>query len=164
MPALSSAPIRLCIAGEGAMGSTHARIFAAMPGVEIVALAAADMSRGRQLAAQYGIPDCSADLAATLARPDVDAVVLATPSGLHAGHAELAARLGKPMLIEIPAALTLADTERLVRVQAETGVAMMVAHSRRFAPPHTCCASASRAAISRCTTWSARPTSSAATT
>ncbi|RZS81407.1 Gfo/Idh/MocA family oxidoreductase [Pigmentiphaga kullae] len=137
MPARSSAPIRLCIAGEGAMGSTHARIFASMPGVKIVALAAADMARGRQLAAQYGIADCTGDLAAALARPDVDAVVLATPSGLHAEHAELAARLGKPMLIEIPAALTLADTERLARVQAETGVPMMVAHSRRFAPPHT---------------------------
>lgn len=118
------------------MGSTHARIFASMPGVEVTALAVGDLRRGKQLAEQWNIPHCSDDLATTLARPDVDAVVLATPSGHHAEHAELAARLGKPMLIEIPAALNLEDTERLVRIQAETGVPMMVAHSRRFAPPH----------------------------
>jgi 2-hydroxy-4-carboxymuconate semialdehyde hemiacetal dehydrogenase len=129
-------PLRICLAGEGAMGANHAAALAKVPDARIVALAAGDLARGRQLAAQHGIAHCSDDLEACIARTDVDAVVLATPSGLHVEHAQLAARLGKPMLIEIPAALTLADTEKLIQLQAQTGVPMMVAHTRRFAPPH----------------------------
>lgn len=130
------APIRLCIAGEGAMGTTHAGVLSAMPGVEIAALAVGDAVRGKQLATQWNIPVCSTNLEECLARPDIDGVILATPSGLHTDHALLAASMGKPMLIESPAALTLADTEHLIKVQADTGTPMMVAHSRRFAPPH----------------------------
>ena len=128
--------IGICLVGEGAMGRVHAQALGAIAGVRIVALAAGDAQAGERFAREWHIPHCSLDVAESCARAEVDAVVIASPSGLHAAHATIAARAGKTALVEIPVALTLADAESVARVQCETGVPIMVAHTRRFAAPH----------------------------
>lgn len=128
--------LRLCIAGEGAMGESHARVLSAMPDVEITAAAVGDPEQGALFARRWGIPFHAVGLQACVARDDVDAVVIATPSGQHAEHALLAAEAGKHVLLEIPAALSLADTLRLAQAQQRLGSVMMVCHSRRFGAPH----------------------------
>ena len=77
-----------------------------------------------------------ANLAESLALPGLDAVILSTPTQMHAAQGEQCMRAGKHVMIEIPMADSLADSERLVRVQQETGVVAMAGHTRRFNPSH----------------------------
>jgi 2-hydroxy-4-carboxymuconate semialdehyde hemiacetal dehydrogenase len=128
--------LNICIAGEGAMGETHARVLSAMPDVTLTAAAVGNAEQGAAFAAKWNIPFHSTSLAECLVRDDVDAVVIATPSGQHAQHALLAAAAGKHVLLEIPAALTLDDSLRLAAAQTLHGTTMMVCHSRRFGAPH----------------------------
>ncbi len=129
-------PIRVGIVGEGAMARVHLETLAKMPGVSLTGLAAGDVAAGHALAIEHGIRLCTDRIETLLAMPDVDAVVITSPSGLHEAHARRAAEAGKPCLIEIPAGLSLASVERLDALQRRTGVPMMVAHSRRFSPAH----------------------------
>ncbi|GAA4343710.1 Gfo/Idh/MocA family oxidoreductase [Pigmentiphaga soli] len=133
---MTSKTLGICIAGEGAMGASHARVLSSLPGVRLAAVVAGEAGAGRAFADKWRIPFHTLSFDEAIARPDVDAVVVATPSGMHADHAAAAARAGKHVLIEIPVALSLADSERLAQTQRDTGVTMMACHSRRFGPPH----------------------------
>ena len=82
--------------------------------------------------AKWRIPHWTGDLAEGLRQPGVEAVILATPTQIHARQAEQCMLAGKHVLVEIPMADTLADAERLVRLQKETGVVAMAGHVRRF--------------------------------
>lgn len=75
-----------------------------------------------------------ADVAALVACPDVDAVLVATPSALHAAHAIAAMRAGKDVLIEKPMCVTRAEAAALAAAEAETGRIVQVGYMRRFAP------------------------------
>ena len=88
------------------------------------------------MANKWGIPHWSMDLAEGLAQPGIEAAILATPTPLHASQAIQCMRAGKHVLVEIPMADSLADSEELVRVQKETGKVGMVNHIRRFNPSH----------------------------
>lgn len=118
------------------MGRVHAGVLSALPGVRMMSLVAGDAVAGAAFAAEWEIPDCSPRIEDCLRRHDVDAVVVASPSGLHETHAVQAAEAGKPALIEIPVALTLNGAERVAAAQRRSGAPIMVAHTRRFAPPH----------------------------
>ena len=87
-------------------------------------------------AAEFRIPHHTGDLAESLAQPGVDAVVLTTPTQMHAAQAIQAMEAGKHVLIEIPMADSLADSEAVVAAQVRTGVTAMVCHTRRFNPSH----------------------------
>jgi 2-hydroxy-4-carboxymuconate semialdehyde hemiacetal dehydrogenase len=108
----------------------------AIPGVRVTALCAGDPVAGAAFADQWNIPQCAVRLEDCLARDDVDAVILATPSGLHVEHGLMAASAGKPCLIEIPAALSLEGALQLAEAQRRSGATMMVAQTRRFSPAH----------------------------
>ncbi len=88
------------------------------------------------VAKKYGIAHWTTDLAESLGKPEVDAVILATPTQMHAEQGEQCMRAGKHVMIEIPVADNLKDSERLVRVQKETGLVAMGGHTRRFNPSH----------------------------
>ena len=118
------------------MGRVHAGVLSQLPGVRITALVAGDMAAGAAFASEWHIPQYSSDFSACLQRNDIDAVVIASPSGLHELQAVEAAEAGQPVLVEIPVALTLAGSERVAAAQRRTGVPIMVAHTRRFAAPH----------------------------
>lgn len=118
------------------MGEIHARILSSIPGVRLTALAAGDRCAGAVFARRWNVPFWSQNYEECLARPDVDAVVIASPSALHAAHALIAIGAGKAVLIEIPIALSLADSLTVADAAAQAGVVAMVCHTRRFAPPH----------------------------
>ncbi len=89
------------------------------------------------MAAEYGVAHAGTDLDEVLARDDVDAVLLCTPTQLHARQAIAAMRAGKHVQVEIPVADSLADAQAVNRVAKETGLVCMVGHTRRFNPSHT---------------------------
>jgi len=128
--------LKVCLAGTGAFGVKHLEAIANIPGVEVVSLVGSSVESAREVAVQWKIPHCTANLADSLALPGLDAVILCTPTQMHAAQGVQCMRAGKHVMIEIPMADSLADSERLVHVQRETGVIAMAGHTRRFNPSH----------------------------
>jgi predicted dehydrogenase len=121
------------IIGTGMVAGYHARAIAQTPGTRLVTLVASGPERAAQAAARFGAP-CDYDLEAVLARDDVDAVCVCTPSGLHAPQAVAAARAGKHVLVEKPLALSLADADAMIEAARAAGVLLAVALQRRTDP------------------------------
>ena len=128
--------MRICLAGEGAFGNKHLDALACIEDVEVVSLVGGVAEETRRVADERGIPHWSLDLKDGLSQPGVEAVILATPTPLHASQALDALRLGKHVLVEIPMADNLEDAEALVALQRETGLVAMAGHIRRFNPSH----------------------------
>ena len=129
--------MRLCVAGAyGAFGTKHLDALANIDGVQVTSVMGPNQSKIDALAAARGIGHASTDLTDCLSRDDVDAVILATPTQLHAEQAIASMRAGKPVLIEIPMADSLEDSEAICAVQKETGVLAMAGQVRRFNPSH----------------------------
>jgi 2-hydroxy-4-carboxymuconate semialdehyde hemiacetal dehydrogenase len=128
--------MKVCLAGQGAFGIKHLEAMAKISDVQVISLAGSNTEAAREAAQQWKIPHWTDDLAESLAQPGLDAVILSTPTQLHAAQGEQCMRAGKHVMIEIPMADSLADSERLVRVQQETGVVAMAGHTRRFNPSH----------------------------
>ena len=128
--------MKVCLAGHGAFGIKHLEAMAKIPDIEVISLAGSNKASASEVAKQWKIPHATDDLAESLALPGLDAVILTTPTQMHAAQGELCMRAGKHVMIEIPMADSVADSERLVRVQKETGVIAMAGHTRRFNPSH----------------------------
>ncbi len=129
--------MRLCVAGApGAFGRKHLDALGAIDGVEVTSVVGGEPDDMEGFARDRGIGHWTRDLGDSLARDDVDAVILATPTQLHAEQAIAAMRAGKHVMIEIPMADSLKDAEDIARVQRETGLVAMVDHVRRFNPSH----------------------------
>jgi 2-hydroxy-4-carboxymuconate semialdehyde hemiacetal dehydrogenase len=128
--------MKVCLAGHGAFGIKHLEAMSKIPGIEVVSLAGSNMESAREVAQQWKIPHWTANLGESLAQPGLDAVILTTPTQLHAAQGIECMRAGKHVMIEIPMADSVADSERLVRTQKETGVIAMAGHTRRFNPSH----------------------------
>ena len=129
--------MRICVAGAyGAFGIKHLDALSAIEGVTVTSVMGPKQEKIDALAAERGIGHAATTLDECLARDDVDAVILATPTQMHADQAEACMRAGKPVLIEIPMADSLEDSERICAVQKETGVLAMAGQVRRFNPSH----------------------------
>ncbi len=129
--------MRVCVAGAyGAFGIKHLDAIANIKGVTVTSVMGPTKDKIEAFAAARGIPHAATDLADCLSRDDVDAVILSTPTGLHAEQAIACMRAGKHVLVEIPMADTLADSQAVVAVQKETGVVAMAGQVRRFNPSH----------------------------
>ena len=129
--------MKICVAGAaGAFGIKHLDAIACIPGVEVVSVVGTDAESIKALAEQRKVAHWATNLADSLARPEVDAVILSTPTQLHASQAIQCLKAGKHVMVEIPMADNLADAEALVRVQKETGLVAMAGHTRRFNPSH----------------------------
>ena len=129
--------IRLGVAGaNGAFGIKHLEALSAINGIEITAVMATTMKKANGVADRFNVPLRFDDFDAFITSDGVDAVILATPTQLHAEQGIKAMAAGKHVLVEIPMADNLADSERLVAKQAETGLVGMVGHVRRFNPSH----------------------------
>jgi len=124
------------MAGQGAFGIKHLEAVRKIAGIEVASLAGGNAQQTAEVARKFGIPHWTTDLAESLAQPGVEAALLATPTQMHAKQAEQCMRAGKHVMIEIPIADSLADSERLLKVQNETGVVAMGGHTRRFNPSH----------------------------
>ena len=128
--------MKVALAGQGAFGVKHLEALANIDGVDVISLAGGNAAGTQEVAKTWNIPHWTTDLAETLAIPEVEAVILATPTQLHASQAEQVMRAGKHVEIEIPIADDLADAERIAQVQRETGMIAMGGHTRRFNPSH----------------------------
>ena len=128
--------INIALAGAGAFGIKHLDALRNIPDVRVVSLVGRTLESTREVAARYGIGHVATELRESLARPDVDAVILCTPTQIHASQAIACLQAGKHVQVEIPLADSLADAEDVVRAQQASGKLAMVGHTRRFNPSH----------------------------
>jgi len=128
--------MRIALAGAGAFGEKHLDGLKKIDGVEIVSIISRKAEQAAEVAAKYGAKHSGTDLAEALARDDVDAVILCTPTQMHAEQAIACMNAGKHVQVEIPLADSWADAEAVVAKQKETGLVCMVGHTRRFNPSH----------------------------
>ena len=128
--------MKICLAGGGAFGKKRLDGLKNIDGVEVVALVGRVADRTEAMALAYDIPFWTLEFEEAIARPDVDAVILATPTQMHAAQAIEVMRAGKHVEIEIPIADSLADSQSIDAVQKETGLVAMAGHTRRFNPSH----------------------------
>lgn len=128
--------MKIALAGAGAFGEKHLDGLKLIDGVEVVSLIGRTRESTEAVAAKYGIGHVTTDLAESLAMAEVDAVILCTPTQMHAAQAIACMEAGKHVQVEIPLADSLADAQAVFDKQRETGLVCMVGHTRRFNPSH----------------------------
>ena len=128
--------MRIALAGAGAFGEKHLDGLKNIGGVTVTSLVGRRLDATRAIADKYGIGHATTELADTLARDDVDAVILCTPTQMHADQAIACMNAGKHVQVEIPLADSWADAQAVLAKQKETGLTCMVGHTRRFNPSH----------------------------
>jgi 2-hydroxy-4-carboxymuconate semialdehyde hemiacetal dehydrogenase len=128
--------IRVALAGAGAFGIKHLDAMQQIQGIEVVSLVGRELAKTRELAQKYGIGHVTTELSESLKRSDVDAVILCTPTQMHASQSIACLKAGKHVQAEIPLADSLADAEAVVAAQRGTDRIAMCGHTRRFNPSH----------------------------
>jgi 2-hydroxy-4-carboxymuconate semialdehyde hemiacetal dehydrogenase len=128
--------MRIALAGAGAFGTKHLDGLAVIDGVTVTSVVSRRLEQAEEVARKYGVDHASTDLDEVLARDDVDAVILCTPTQLHARQAIAAMRAGKHVQVEIPLADSWADAQEVDRTARETQLVCMAGHTRRFNPSH----------------------------
>ncbi|RJT21240.1 gfo/Idh/MocA family oxidoreductase [Chakrabartia godavariana] len=128
--------MRIALAGAGAFGEKHLDGLKLIDGVEITSIISRTGEQAAAVAEKYGAKHSSTELEDALARDDVDAVILCTPTQMHAEQAIACMKAGKHVQVEIPLADSWADAEAVLKTQQETGLVCMVGHTRRFNPSH----------------------------
>jgi 2-hydroxy-4-carboxymuconate semialdehyde hemiacetal dehydrogenase len=127
---------RIALAGAGAFGIKHLDGLKNIPDVEIVSIISRTAEQAAEVAAKYGAKHHSTEVEDALARDDVDAVILCTPTQMHASQTIACLEAGKHVQVEIPLCDSLAEGEAVLAKQRETGLVAMVGHTRRFNPSH----------------------------
>jgi 2-hydroxy-4-carboxymuconate semialdehyde hemiacetal dehydrogenase len=133
--------VNVGIVGYGAIAREHAlsigRIAQARPdwGVLLTGVMGRLSAPTRAFAAEFGIELATTDLDELLADARIGAVIICSPTDLHAEQTERALRAGKHVLCEIPLATSLAATDRLIDLAEAAGLRLMVCHTQRYAAP-----------------------------
>ncbi|KRF22289.1 Gfo/Idh/MocA family oxidoreductase [Phycicoccus sp. Soil802] len=133
---MTNQPIRVALAGGGAFGAKHVNGLKRIEDVEVAAVVSSSLESGQAFAAEHGVGRAVATLEEILTMDDVDAVILATPTPMHADQTQAVLRAGKHVQVEIPLADSLAGAQACADLQEETGLVAMVGHTRRFNPSH----------------------------
>ncbi len=128
--------IKVALAGAGAFGIKHLDGIQKIDGVEVVSLISRDLTKTQEVAQKYGIAHATTNLNDALAMKEVDAVILCTPTQMHAAQASACLDAGKHVQVEIPLCDIYAEGARVVERQKETGLVAMCGHTRRFNPSH----------------------------
>ena len=128
--------IKVALAGAGAFGTKHLDAIKLIDGVEVISLVGRELGKTQEVAARYGIRHVCTDLVHSLGIAEVDAVILCTPTQMHAAQAVACMKAGKHVQVEIPMADSLADAQAVVALQQATGLVAMCGHTRRFNPSH----------------------------
>ena len=128
--------IKVALAGAGAFGIKHLDGIKNIDGVEVVSLISRDLEKTKEIAARYGIGHVTTDLSDSLALKEVDAVILCTPTQMHAGQTIACLKAGKHVEVEIPLADTLKGAQDVVTLAKSSGLVAMCGHTRRFNPSH----------------------------
>ncbi len=128
--------MNVAIAGPGAFGIKHLDGIANIDDINVVSLIGRSLEKTQAVADKYNVPHVCTDLADALALPDLDAVILCTPTQVHASQAIQCMKAGVNVQVEIPLADSWQEAEEVQRVQEETGLICMAGHTRRFNPSH----------------------------
>lgn len=128
--------IRVALAGAGAFGIKHLDGIKNIDGVEVVSLVGRDIEKTKEAAAKYGIKHVTTDLAESLALKEVDAVILCTPTQMHAHQTVACLKAGKHVQVEIPLADSILGANAAVALAKSSGLVAMCGHTRRFNPSH----------------------------
>ena len=131
-----SKTIKVALAGAGAFGIKHLDGIKNIDGVEVVSIISRDLVKTQEVADRYGIQHVTTDLADSLALPELDAVILCTPTQMHAEQTLACLKAGKHVQVEIPLADSWAGADAVVAEQKKTGLVAMCGHTRRFNPSH----------------------------
>jgi 2-hydroxy-4-carboxymuconate semialdehyde hemiacetal dehydrogenase len=129
-------PIKVALAGAGAFGIKHIDGIKNIDGVEVVSLIGRELEKTQEVAAKYGIKHVTTKLEDSLALKEVDAVILCTPTQMHASQAIACLNAGKHVQVEIPLADSWKDAQAVVDIAKKTGLTAMCGHTRRFNPSH----------------------------
>ncbi|SAL80891.1 oxidoreductase [Caballeronia arvi] len=129
-------PLKIAVVGAGAFGVQHLDAIASLNGAEVVSLVGKDLQQTREIAGRYGIAQAGVEFDEMLARPEIDAVILCTPTPLHAAQAIACLQAGKHVQVEIPLAESIDHAESVGFWQQRTGLIAMCGHTRRFNPGH----------------------------
>jgi 2-hydroxy-4-carboxymuconate semialdehyde hemiacetal dehydrogenase len=128
--------IKVALAGAGAFGTKHLDGIKNIDGVEVVSVIGRELEKTKEVAQKYGIGHVGTDLAESLAMKEVDAVILCTPTQMHAEQSIACLKAGKHVQVEIPLADSLKGAEEVAALQQRSGLVAMVGHTRRFNPSH----------------------------
>lgn len=135
MPSNSATtPLRVGLAGLGAVSGQVLRAFADSAGVVLAAAADLRPEARADFARRYDRPAFDS-IEALCGSPEIDAVWIATPNDLHAAHSIVAAEHGKHVLCEKPIAITLDECDRMIAAAERAGVQLLAAHSKIFDTP-----------------------------
>lgn len=133
---MSTKPIRIALAGPGAFGIKHLDALKLIEGVEVVSIVGRELDKAKEVAARYGAKHVTTRLEDSLALPEVDAVILCTPTQMHAEQSIACMKAGKHVQVEIPLCDKLSEGQAVVELQKKTGLVAMCGHTRRFNPSH----------------------------
>jgi len=128
--------MRIALIGAGAFGEKHLDGLKNVEGVEITSVISRRAEQAAEVAAKYGAKHSGTELSEALERDDVDAVILCTPTQMHAEQAIACMDAGKHVQVEIPLSDSWADAQSVLKKSQETGLVCMVGHTRRFNPSH----------------------------
>lgn len=128
--------VKIALVGAGAFGIKHLDGLKNIPNAEVTYVVTSTKEKAQKVADKYGIPNVSDNLDEVLASAGVDAVILCTPTQMHASQTLACLKAGKHVQVEIPLADNLADAEEVLRLQKEKNLVAMVGHTRRFNPSH----------------------------
>ncbi len=128
--------MKIMVVGPGAFGIKHLEGMKQIDGAEVVSLVGHSKEKTLKIAKEYNVGHVSSSLTEALDSSEADAVILCTPTSMHAAQAIECMRAGKHVEVEIPLADSWADAEAVLKIQKETGRICMVGHTRRFNPSH----------------------------
>jgi 2-hydroxy-4-carboxymuconate semialdehyde hemiacetal dehydrogenase len=128
--------IKVALAGAGAFGIKHLDGIKLIDGVEVVSLIGRELEKTQEVANKYGIAHVTTDLNESLAIKEVDAVILCTPTQMHASQSIACLKAGKHVQVEIPLCDVYKDGAEVVALQKQNGLVAMCGHTRRFNPSH----------------------------
>jgi 2-hydroxy-4-carboxymuconate semialdehyde hemiacetal dehydrogenase len=128
--------LKVVIAGAGAFGIKHIEAIRQIDGIEVTSVVGRQLAPTQEVARKYGVALATTELAESLGLPGVQAVILCTPTQLHASQALQCLEAGKHVQVEIPLADSWRDAQAVAAAAARTGLVCMVGHTRRFNPSH----------------------------
>jgi len=129
--------VRVAVVGAaGAFGMKHLDGLANIPDAEVTVVSGTKPEATQAIAEKYGVANAVTGFDAVLERDDVDAVILATPTQMHAGQTQAVLAAGKHVQVEIPLADSVADAEATLAASEASDRIAMVGHTRRFNPSH----------------------------
>ncbi len=128
--------IRVALVGTGAFGIKHLDALKNISDAEVTCVVSRELENVKDVAEKYNVPHYTTDFDEMLAMDDVDAVILCTPTQMHAEQTLQCLKAGKHVQVEIPLADAWKDAEEVLEVQKASGLVAMVGHTRRYNPSH----------------------------